>query len=240
MREQLFLTTARLSTFAGETASSAASGFFFRREGRLYLVTSRHVLHDAPSQHLPDRIELTVHTDRERLASAATVSLALYRNGTALWRQAQDAGGDVDVAVLPLEADALPHNAVIACFGPENLTGPGDVVEAGSGVLVPAYPLGFFDTVHHLPVVRAGCVASAYGVRFQGKGFFLTDVRTHRGSSGAPVVQPRPGGSSPLPWRLLGVHSSRMDMKDRDTAADESLGLNCAWYADVIGTLTHA
>jgi predicted nucleic acid-binding Zn ribbon protein len=31
-------------------------------------------------------------------------------------------------------------------------------------------------------------VASAFGMRFQGLGYFLTDARTHRGTSGAPVV----------------------------------------------------
>ena len=41
-----------------------------------------------------------------------------------------------------------------------------------------------------------------------------------------------------LPWKLLGVHSSRLDMNTRDLALDESLGLNCAWYADILLTLT--
>jgi hypothetical protein len=29
-----------------------------------------------------------------------------------------------------------------------------------------------------------------------------------------------------------------MDMKNRDRVADESLGLNCAWYADMLLTLS--
>jgi hypothetical protein len=41
-----------------------------------------------------------------------------------------------------------------------------------------------------------------------------------------------------MPWRLLGVHSARMDMGTRDRAQDENLGLNCAWYADILMTLT--
>jgi hypothetical protein len=41
-----------------------------------------------------------------------------------------------------------------------------------------------------------------------------------------------------LPWCLLGVHSSRLDMGGRDVTQDESLGLNCAWYADILTTLT--
>jgi hypothetical protein len=84
-------------------------------------------------------------------------------------------------------------------------------------------------------------VASAYGVRFQRQGCFLTDARTHRGSSGSPVVRRRvqdDAPSSPPSWHLIGVHSTRMDMRTRDQAQDESLGLNCAWYADVLMTLT--
>ena len=46
--------------------------------------------------------------------------------------------------------------------------------------------------------------------------------------------------SSHLPWQLIGVHSTRMDMRSRDRAQDESLGLNCAWYADVLVALTES
>jgi hypothetical protein len=41
-----------------------------------------------------------------------------------------------------------------------------------------------------------------------------------------------------LPWMLLGVHSSRLDVGSRDLNLDEALGLNCAWYADILMTLT--
>jgi hypothetical protein len=81
-------------------------------------------------------------------------------------------------------------------------------------------------------------IASSFGVRFQGLGYFLTDARTHRGSSGAPVVMRDHGQHPEMPWRLLGVHAARMDMDTRDRLQDESLGLNCAWYADVLMTLT--
>ncbi|MCK7502387.1 MAG: hypothetical protein MZW92_80370 [Comamonadaceae bacterium] len=39
-----------------------------------------------------------------------------------------------------------------------------------------------------MPVVRHAVIASSFGLRFQGEGYFLTDARTHRGTSGAPVV----------------------------------------------------
>ena len=43
-----------------------------------------------------------------------------------------------------------------------------------------------------------------------------------------------------MPWRLLGIHAARLDMGDRDRVEDESLGLNCTWYADILMTLTEA
>jgi len=60
----------------------------------------------------------------------------------------------------------------------------------------------------------------------------------HRGSSGAPVVMRHDADADTIHWRLLGVHAARMDMGDRDLAQDETLGLNCAWYADILMTLT--
>ena len=90
--------------------------------------------------------------------------------------------------------------------------------------------------------MRQAVVASAFGMRFQGQGYFLTDARTHRGTSGAPVVlrNAAADGSEALPWKLLGVHSASLDMKDRDRVQDETLGLNCAWYADMLMTLSAA
>jgi hypothetical protein len=41
-----------------------------------------------------------------------------------------------------------------------------------------------------------------------------------------------------LSWQLLGVHSARLDMASRDRVQDESLGLNCAWYADMLMALS--
>jgi hypothetical protein len=237
-REQVLFSTTRVLTFAADRGLTSATGFFFRRHDRLFLVTSRHVLFDGPTDHVPDRIEIDVHTDADRLAACMTFSIPLYRDGVAAWRQAQDGGGDVDVAVLEIDQNALPETCVTEAFELHHLPADSDVVDVGDSLVIPGFPLGFHDTVHHLPVVRHAAMASSYGVRFQGKGFFLTDGRTHRGTSGAPVLRKcsDPGGGTR--WLLLGVHSSRMDMASRDAVQDESLGLNCAWYADILVTLT--
>lgn len=238
MIEPLLLTATRVSTFDGERVLTGASGFFFERDGRLFLVTSRHVVIDTPSKHFPNRLEIDLHTDAVNLTRMSVLSVMLYKDGKSLWRQGRDAGGEIDVAVIELDRAALPATVLLRCFTPAHLQGSLDEVEVGSALLVVGFPLGFHDTLHHLPVVRQAVIASSFGVRFQGQGYFLTDARTHRGVSGAPVVMRNPAGGEALPWKLLGVHSSRMDMETRDQLLDESLGLNCAWYADILMTLT--
>jgi S1-C subfamily serine protease len=237
MIEPLLLTTTRVSTFDGTRALTGATGFFFEREDRLFLVTSRHVVFDEPTSHHPNRIEIELHTDASNLTRSIGLSVLLYQDGKSVWRQGKDDGGEIDVAVIELDRSALPDDVEMACFTPAHLQRSLDDVEVGSPLLVVGFPLGFHDTLHHLPVVRLAAIASSFGLRFQGQGYFLTDARTHRGTSGAPVVL-RSAEADKLPWKLLGVHSSRMDMGTRDQDLDESLGLNCAWYADILLTLT--
>jgi S1-C subfamily serine protease len=218
-----------------------ASSFFFERGERLFLVTSRHVVIDEESNHLPDRIEIELHTDPENMAESTGFSIPLYRSGKAVWRQGLDSAGAIDVAVIEIDRSALPEPTVYRAFDPKHLLNPRELVQIGASLLIVGFPLGFHDTLHHMPVVRQAVIASSFGLRFQGQGYFLTDARTHRGTSGAPVVMSASEGASKqdaLPWRLLGVHSSRLDVGTRDLNLDEALGLNCAWYADILLTLT--
>ena len=242
MIEPLLITTARVHTFAAEKTLTNASGFFFENGERLFLVTSRHVVIDSPSGHFPDRLEIEMHTDATNLALSTDVSIPLYRDGEKTWREAQDAAGEVDVAAIEIDRAALPAAALYRAFTPLHLD-TSFAQEIGTDLLVVGFPLGFHDTLHHLPVARHAVIASTFGLRFQGQGYFLTDARTHRGMSGAPVVM-RLRTEFPkltdVPWLLLGVHSARLDVGTRDFELDEALGLNCAWYADVLPALTGA
>ena len=239
MAESILLTAARATTFNGGPLLTGASGFFFERDASLFYVTSRHVVVDAPTGHHPTHIAIEVHTDAVNLTKSAQVTVPLYLDGKSQWRQGRDSGGEIDVAAIEIPRALLPAGAVLHGFTPAHLQPSDDAaVAVGSTLLIVGFPLGFHDTLHHLPVVRHGVIASSFGVRFQGQGFFLTDSRTHRGTSGACVVMRDDSLGATLPWRLLGVHSARMDMGGRDLVLDESLGLNSAWYANILMTLT--
>jgi S1-C subfamily serine protease len=241
MIEDILLAAACVHTFDQKRLLTNASGFFFARDERLFLVTSRHVVIDKPSGHFPNLIEIELHTDPDNATQSTGFSIPLYRDGKSIWRQGQDSAGDIDVAVIEIERAALPATTVYRAFTPHHLPSPQAQIDVGTSLLVVGFPLGFHDTLHHMPVVRQAVIASSFGLRFKGQGYFLTDARTHRGTSGAPVVlrlaEPNPQQLD-LPWMLLGVHSARLDVGTRDLKLDEALGLNCAWYADILLTLT--
>ena len=241
MIESLPLAVTHVSTMLGEKALTNATGFFFERGGNLFVVTSRHVVLDEPSKHYPDRIEVELHVNPVNLGETVQFSIPLYEKGKSVWREGLDSAGAIDVVALQLERAALPKALLMQAFTPAHLVGKLDHVEMGSSVLIVGFPLGVHDTLHRLPVARQSVIASAFGIRFQGKGYFLTDARLHRGTSGAPVVTresaPR-AGRADLAWRLLGIHATRLDIVNRDIENDEALDLNCAWYADILLTLT--
>ena len=239
--DTLMLTATRVLTYEGQQPLTNASGFFFERGERLFLITSRHVLFDEPSGHFPDRVVIDLHTDPDNMAESTGFSIPLYQNGNSLWRQGLDTAGEIDVAAIEIIRTALPETVEYRAFTSNHLHDPLEHVEIGTALLVVGFPLGFHDTLHHMPVVRHAIVASPFALRFQGKGYFLTDARTHRGTSGASVVShsttqdPLLGD---LPWKLMGVHSARLDVGIRDLEIDEALGLNIAWFADILPTLT--
>lgn len=241
MIESLLLAVTHVLTFAPGKPSTNATGFFFERDGRLYLVTSRHVVLDEPSDHRPDRIEIELHVDPDNVAHTLQFSILLYWEGRAVWHEHRDAGGLVDVVAIEIHRHALPATLLLHAFSPVHLLSDLDQMEVGADLRIAGFPLGFLDTLHRLPIVRHAVVASSFGIRFQGHGYFLTDARMHRGTSGAPVVARAAGvasGRGELRWNLLGIHATRFDMHDRDVEQDERLSLNCAWYADVLMTLT--
>jgi len=237
--EPILLCTTQISTYLEQTYLTNATGFFFQRGQKLFLVSSRHVFIDKGSKHFPDRIQIKFHIDKSNITRVIDYSIPLYLGGKSQWVSGLDLAGDIDVAVIQIVKEQLPPGVIFEAFGPHNLLPQNDTVEIGTALLIVGFPLGFHDTLHNLPVARSAINASSFALRFQGNGYFLTDARTHRGSSGSPVVcRENAAQSLSLPWVLLGVHSGRLDIPSRDSRLDEALGLNCAWFADILLTLT--
>jgi hypothetical protein len=238
--EPLLLTLTSVKTKFHAQELTKATGFFFERENRLYLVTARHVVLDEATQHKPNLLLINLHIDPENITVTTDFSIPLYKDGRPTWKETFDSGGRVDVCAIELDRKALGSKIFLKSFNTDHLVKPTDDIEVGTSAVIAGFPLGFFDTLHKLPVARQALIASSFGIRFQGLGYFLTDAQMHRGSSGAPVVVRQANLTKPtdLNWRLIGIHTSRMDMLTRDKQEDDRLNLNCAWYADVLLKLT--
>ena len=114
--EPILLAAACIHTFEADRPLTNASGFFFERDARLFLVTSRHVLIDEPSGHFPDRIEIELHTDPTNLAESTGFSMPLYRNGRSVWRQGLGKMKGIKPSSTNIKPSAASQNSSIACY----------------------------------------------------------------------------------------------------------------------------
>ncbi len=234
----MYLRVAKILTFAGGQPLTNATGFFYLHDEFLYLVTSRHVVISEAVQHRPDRLQVSLHSNATNLPERNELSVPLYLDGVPQWYQHPNRSA-ADVVAVSVNDPHVLSDLCVATFERDDIMGKNEAMPLGQDVLILGFPLGFHDTLHNLPIVRSATLASSFAHPFKGEPYFLTDARLHRGMSGSPVIVQRPGqpevdGKHEPEWRLLGVHSSSLDVSDRDPDQDERLGLNSAWYASLI------
>ena len=236
--DPMYLRVAKVRTFAGDQPLTNATGFFFLQVGFLYLITARHVVCDDAAGHHPDRLEVSLHSDISDLRQRYDLSIPLFVQGVAQWFQHPDYGG-ADVAAVAINDPHVLSSHSVFAFRSEEIRTSDEFMPLGQDVLILGFPLGFHDALHNLPIVRRAMIASSFAHPFQGEQYFLTDARLHRGMSGSPVVVRASAGRDSAGrraggWKLLGVHSSALDVSDRDPSQDERLALNMTWYASLI------
>jgi len=232
----MYLRVAKVFTFTGRNPMTNASGFFYLHESYLYLITARHVVINETHGHYPDSLHCSLHSDADNLTQRSDLQIPLYLNGVPQWRQHPHYLGSMDMVAVAVNNPNVLSNHFMDTFCATDVVPQEQQIPLGQDVLIVGFPLGFHDTYHNLPVVRKATIASSYAHPFKGEPYFLTDARMHRGTSGSPVIARISSGangtsSDQAPWRLLGVHSSALDVSDRDLQEDEKLALNTTWYA---------
>lgn len=234
----MYVRVAQLRTWIGGRPLTNASGFFFQHDKFLYLVTARHVVIDQATRHFPDRLLVSLHKDAANLPQRNDLSVPLYHKGVPQWFQHPRFGRADVVAIAINDPHALSEHFVDT-FNAADIVGSDQTLPLGQQVFILGFPLGFHDTFNNLPIVRSATIASSFSHPFKNEPYFLTDCRLHRGMSGSPVIyrpDPAPGAApNTAPnWRLLGIHTSALDVSDRDPSQDERLALNMTWYASLL------
>jgi hypothetical protein len=102
---------------------------------------------------------------------------------------------EVDLAVMPLAPiiNVLGDKGIkldMVQFYSGNLPSTNELMDASAftSVRMAGYPLGIWDSVNNLPIIRTGAVASDLSVDYNGKPDFLVDIAVFPGSSGSPLV----------------------------------------------------
>ncbi len=239
MIDKMYLRVAKILTFAGGQPLTNATGVFYLHDDFLYLVTARHVVINVAAHHHPDRLQVSLHTDADNLRQRADLSLPLYLDGIPQWYEHPKYLGAADVVAVAINDPHALSSHFVDTFCRADILEMSAGLPLGQDVLILGFPLGFHDTLHNLPIVRSATIASSFSHPFKGEPYFLTDARLHRGMSGSPVIVKFPRrsetvGNGEAGWRLLGFHSSALDVSDRDPNQDERLGLNMTWYASLI------
>lgn len=237
--DKMFLRVAKIQTFAGGQSLTNATGFFYLHDEFLYLVTSRHVVINESAKHRPDRLQVSLHSDAANLPQRAILSIPLYSGGVPQWHQHPKYAGGADVVAVAINDPHALSEHFVDTFGCDDILNMDEALPLGQDVLILGFPLGFHDTLNNLPIVRRATIASSFSHPFKGEPYFLTDARLHRGMSGSPVIAKDLRGTQVVGrdepgWRLLGIHSSALDVSDRDPNQDERLALNMTWYASLL------
>jgi hypothetical protein len=240
--DDMLLRVAKVQTFASGQTLANATGFFYLQDGFLYLVTARHVVINEAVHHRPDRLQVSLHSDATDLQQRADLSIPLYVEGVAQWWQHPLYGGRVDVVAVSVNDPHVLGSHFVDTFCRNDILDHREIMPLGHDVLILGFPLGFHDTLHNLPIVRSATIASSFSHPFKGEAYFLTDARLHRGMSGSPVIGRMPDQRAGVrdrqsTWRLLGIHTSALDVSDRDPSQDERLALNTTWYASLVAEM---
>ncbi len=237
--DPLYIATSRLVGLRGNQDITSATAFFWTDNGRTFVVTNKHVIlgDDFANPRPLTSIRLRCHTTAN-LNVSNDIDVSLFNGSSPIWLEHNNAR--VDVVVIPA-GPTIFAGLAIHSFSSASLPMANLVIGPGEPLAIIGYPLGFYDQVNNLPVVRSASLASAYRVPFNGLPMFITDAKLHRGTSGAPVVFIARGSwvtteaamnVGPLPPILLGINSSTWPV-----TPDEPLNLNTAWFSSLIGDI---
>lgn len=171
----------------GETELAIGTAFFYRRSGKLYLVSNWHnfsgknPLTNKPlASHggVPDNVSCYACLNGSKI-SREWLPIALNHDAEPIWLVHPIYGSEVDIGILPVQ---LPERFRAIVFN--ELPSTPMRIGVSHDVFVLGYPLGLLDT-HGMPIWKRASVATEPGTSSPN---FLIDTATRSGMSGSPVI----------------------------------------------------
>ena len=194
LTEQLFYTTIRIECLKKNGSTSIGTGFVYIASDRVsasgqneslnVLISNNHVVEDSILTtiwfHILDKdgnilhgmqrkVELEGDSNWIKHNSLDLAFLGLYLPIEILKRQGYNP------FFLGIADDLIPK--------PEEWS----EIMPGEEVMMVGYPIGLWDSVNNLPILRRGTLASLPYINFENKKEFMIDCACFPGSSGSPV-----------------------------------------------------
>ncbi len=189
--EQLCFSTTRIEAIDDGGQVHSGTGFFFNlaiEEGVIpFVVTNKHLVENMKSWKI--RMTRADANGSPSFRRHITIQLDITKNS---WLFHPDE--KVDLCLLPIHVllDASKKIAGNPFYTPlsNNLIPDSKVIsnlDAVENITMIGYPLGIWDKVNNMPIVRRGITATPYRLDYEGKKEFLIDAACIPGSSGSPV-----------------------------------------------------
>ena len=187
--DPIFLTTTFIETLEAGKVKASATGFFFEHNGRLFLVTNKHVIYgkdyfDSASSPEVDKFKILVHTNMMDVSQNESMEIELFAQDRKMWLEHTDPR--VDIVLIPLELDRNRY-LIHSLNSIENVELGNIKIGRFEKIFVMGYPYGWFDRNLNLPITRVGHLSSPFKIPFHNMPVMLGDVETHPGMSGGPV-----------------------------------------------------
>lgn len=186
--DPLFATTTIVAGLKDEQEQLTASGFFYSDDqGKIYLVTNKHVIYGEKFAENPDpiinRIRLRLHTNPNNVSLNKEIIINLMDGKKRVWFEYKADPG-VDVVLIPVTINRADYFFVTL---DKSFIDSGNIQVLFEKIFIMGYPYGWYDQINNLPITRVGHLSSPFRIPFQGKSVMLGDVETHPGMSGGPV-----------------------------------------------------
>lgn len=187
LTEKLLFSTVKI-----QTQNGSGTGFFFHFQNGDYLipviVTNKHVVHGA------QMVELLLHTKSEDGVSDINIPVVYQTE----WMNHPT----LDLCCTPIAPliqhykDDLKQEIYYLPFVEENILHDSflKTLRAMEDIIMIGYPIGLWDDVHNMPLLRKGITSTHPVLDFKGEKKGVIDAACFPGSSGSPICIINEGG----------------------------------------------
>ncbi|ETA66613.1 hypothetical protein MettiDRAFT_0010 [Methanolobus tindarius DSM 2278] len=186
LTDLLVHSTVKIETICSDDSTYSGTGFFFQFsiDGQFVpvIITNKHVIEDSIKGYIhltkKDRSGKPIISQHERIE---------IDNFERFWIPHPDQ--NIDLCMLFIRELRLPDEYFIPPV-PDNLipsSSEFDSLIAIEEITMIGYPIGLWDSVNNMPIVRRGITATHPRLNYEGKSEFLIDAACFPGSSGSPV-----------------------------------------------------